>query len=150
MIKGTEYEDMELEDIIINSSGALFNNAAQAWNHIFYFFSFSPNGGGKPSGELAKAIDVTFGSFETFKVAFVSAGVTLFGSGWVWLSRNDDGQLFITQGDNASNPLKDGLTPLLAFDVWEHAYYLDYQNRREEHLNQLWKIIDWDVVESRY
>jgi Fe-Mn family superoxide dismutase len=99
---------------------------------------------------LAKAIDVTFGSFETFKVAFVSAGVTLFGSGWVWLSRNDDGQLFITQGDNASNPLKDGLTPLLAFDVWEHAYYLDYQNRREEHLNQLWKIIDWDVVESRY
>lgn len=150
MIKGTEYEDMELEDIIINSSGALFNNAAQAWNHIFYFFSFSPNGGGKPSGELAKAIDVTFGSFETFKVAFVSAGVTLFGSGWVWLSRNDDGQLFITQGDNATNPLKDGLTPLLAFDVWEHAYYLDYQNRREEHLNQLWKIIDWDVVESRY
>ena len=150
LIEGTEFEDMALEDIIKSSNGALFNNASQAWNHIFYFFTFSPDGGGEPDGELRKAIDRDFGRFEKFKEDFVQAGVTLFGSGWVWLSKDNDGKLFITQGHNAGNPLTDGLTPLLTFDVWEHAYYLDYQNRRADALKKLWDIIDWDVVASRY
>ena len=150
LIKGTEYEDAELEDIITNASGALFNNASQAWNHIFYFFTFSPEGRREPQGELRKAIDRDFGSFEKFKEAFVDAGVGLFGSGWVWLSHDETGKLLITQGSNAENPLKDGLFPMLTFDVWEHAYSLDYQNRRADALRQLWDIVDWEVVESRY
>ncbi len=150
LIKGTEYEDMELEEIIAHSEGALFNNASQAWNHIFYFFSFSPEGRREPQGDLRKAIDRDFGSFEKFKEAFVDAGVGLFGSGWVWLSRDQQGKLLITQGPNASNPITEGLTPLLTFDVWEHAYYLDYQNRRADALRQLWDIVDWEVVENRY
>lgn len=150
LIKDTEFDDMELEDIIRNAKGPLFNNASQAWNHIFYFFTFSPNGSREPGGDLRKAIDRDFGSFEKFKEAFVDAGVGLFGSGWVWLSRDDDGKLVITQGSNAQNPLTDGLQPLLTFDVWEHAYYLDYQNRRADALKALWDIVDWDVVESRY
>ena len=150
LIKGTEYEDAELEDIITNASGALFNNASQAWNHIFYFFTFSPEGRREPQGELRKAIDRDFGSFEKFKEAFVDAGVGLFGSGWVWLSHDETGKLLITQGSNAENPLKDGLFPMLTFDIWEHAYYLDYQNRRADALRQLWDIVDWEVVESRY
>ena len=150
LIKGTEFEDMALEEIIVNAKGPLFNNASQAWNHIFYFFTFSPNGSREPGGALRKAIDRDFGSFEKFKEAFVDAGVGLFGSGWVWLCRDDDGKLIITQGSNAQNPLTDGLTPLLTFDVWEHAYYLDYQNRRADALKALWDIVDWDVVESRY
>ena len=150
LIKGTEFEDMALEEIIVNAKGPLFNNASQAWNHIFYFFTFSPNGSREPGGDLRKAIDRDFGSFEKFKEPFVDAGVGLFGSGWVWLCRDDDGKLIITQGSNAQNPLTDGLTPLLTFDVWEHAYYLDYQNRRADALKALWDIVDWDVVESRY
>ena len=150
LIKGTKYEDMNLEDIIRLSDGALFNNASQAWNHIFYFFSFSPEGGGSPDGDLADAINHQFGSFEEFKKAFVEAGVKLFGSGWVWLSKDGNGRLFITQGKNAENPLTQGLTPLLCFDVWEHAYYLDYQNRRADSLNSLWDIIDWSVIGSRF
>ena len=150
LIKGTQYEDAELEDIIEEADGALFNNASQAWNHIFYFFSFSPDGSREPGGELRKAIDRDFGSFEAFKDAFVEAGVGLFGSGWVWLSRDNDGKLLITQGSNAANPLKDGLTPLLTFYVWEHAYYIDYKNLRADYLKRLWDIVDWDVVESRF
>lgn len=150
LIEGTEYEDMELEEIIRKSDGALFNNASQAWNHIFYFFSFSPEGGGEPEGKLRDAIDRDFGSFENFKKAFVEAGTGLFGSGWVWLSKDMNGKLFITQGKNADSPLKDGLVPILTFDVWEHAYYLQYQNRRADSLNALWDIIDWDIVGSRY
>lgn len=150
LIKGTEFEDMELEEIIAHAQGPLFNNASQAWNHIFYFFSFSPDGRREPQGDLRKAIDREFGSFEKFKEAFVDAGVGLFGSGWVWLSRDENGKLFITQGPNAANPITAGLTPLLTFDVWEHAYYLDYQNRRADALKQLWDIVDWSVVESRY
>ncbi|MDE6464770.1 MAG: Fe-Mn family superoxide dismutase, partial [Muribaculaceae bacterium] len=117
---------------------------------IFYFFTFSPDGRREPGGDLRKAIERDFGSFEKFKQAFVDAGVGLFGSGWVWLSRDNDGKLLITQGPNAANPITAGLTPLLTFDVWEHAYYLDYQNRRADALNQLWDIVDWEVVESRY
>ena len=150
LIKDTEYEDMDLEEIITSSEGALFNNAAQAWNHIFYFFTFSPEGSREPSGELRKAIDRDFGSFEKFKEDFVAAGVGLFGSGWVWLSRDENGKLIITTGKNAENPLTSGLTPLLTFDVWEHAYYLDYQNRRADALKALWNVVDWDIVESRY
>ena len=150
LIKGTEFEDMELEDIIVNAKGALFNNASQAWNHIFYFCTFSPDGSREPGGELRKAIDRDFGSFDKFKDAFVEAGVGLFGSGWVWLCRDENDKLLITQGSNAQNPMTDGLTPLLVFDVWEHAYYLDYQNRRADALKALWDIVDWDVVESRF
>ena len=150
LIAGTQFEDTDLEEVIRHADGALFNNAAQAWNHIFYFFSFSPDGGGEPTGDLRMAIDREFGSFDAFKKAFVDAGVGLFGSGWVWLSKDQDGRLFITQGSNAQNPLTEGLTPLLTFDVWEHAYYLDYQNRRADALNALWSIVDWDIVESRY
>lgn len=150
LIKGSEYEDMDLEEVIKVAKGPLFNNASQAWNHIFYFFSFSPDGGGEPKGKLREAIDRDFGSFEDFKKAFVDAGVGLFGSGWVWLSRDNDGRLFITQGPNAGSPLTEGLTPLLTFDVWEHAYYLDYQNLRQKALEALWNIVDWKVVEERY
>lgn len=150
LIEGTEYADMPLEEIIRKSEGALFNNASQAWNHIFYFFSFSPDGGGEPEGELREAIDKQFGSFDNFKKEFVDAGVKLFGSGWVWLSRDNDGKLFITQESNAGNPMTQGLTPILTFDVWEHAYYLDYQNRRKDALEKLWDIIDWPIVEGRF
>lgn len=150
MIKDTHFENMSLEEIICEADGALFNNASQAWNHIFYFFSLSPDGGGEPGGELRRAIDRDFGSFEKFKEDFVKAGTGLFGSGWVWLSKDADGKLFIQADSNAGNPMTTGLTPLLTFDVWEHAYYLDYQNRRADALNALWNIVDWDVVESRY
>lgn len=150
LIKDTEFEDMSLEEVIAHSKGALFNNASQAWNHIFYFFTFAPDGSREPQGELRKAIDRDFGSFDNFKKAFVDAGVGLFGSGWVWLSRDEEGKLFITQEQNAGNPITSGLTPLLTFDVWEHAYYLDYQNRRADALAKLWDIVDWDVVENRY
>lgn len=150
LIHDTEYEDMSLEEIIEKSEGALFNNASQAWNHIFYFFTFSPEGVREPSGELRKAIELQFGSFDAFKKDFVDAGTKIFGSGWVWLACDESGKLLILQKSNAGNPLIDGLTPLLVFDVWEHAYYLDYQNRRAEALEKLWDIVDWDVVSSRY
>ncbi|MDE7467983.1 MAG: superoxide dismutase [Muribaculaceae bacterium] len=150
LIQGTEFDDMQLEEIIEKAEGPLFNNASQAWNHIFYFFTFSPDGSREPGGELRKAIDRDFGSFEKFKEAFVEAGVGIFGSGWVWLCSDENGKLLIIQASNAQNPLKDGLQPLLVFDVWEHAYYLDYQNRRADALRALWDIVDWDVVESRY
>ena len=150
LIKGTEFEDDELEDIIRRADGPLFNNASQAWNHIFYFFSFSPDGGGEPSGELGQAIKEQFGSFESFKDKFVEEGTKIFGSGWVWLARDEAGKLFILPRSNAGNPLTEGLTPILVFDVWEHAYYLDYQNRRADYLRRLFDIVDWDIVESRY
>lgn len=150
LIENTQYEDMELEEIIRTSEGALFNNASQAWNHIFYFFTFSPQAAPEPTGALRKAIDAQFGSFEDFKKEFVDAGVKIFGSGWVWLASDRDGKLLIIQKPNAGNPLTDGLIPLLTFDVWEHAYYLDYQNRRAESLEKLWSIVDWDVVSARY
>ncbi|MCM1450018.1 MAG: superoxide dismutase [Clostridiales bacterium] len=150
LIEGSEFENMELEDVIKHSKGALFNNASQAWNHIFYFFSLSPDGGGEPQGDLRRAIDEQFGSFQKFKDAFEGAGASLFGSGWVWLSRDDNGKLVITQESNAGNPMTQGLTPLLTFDVWEHAYYIDYRNQRASYLKGMWNIVDWDIVESRY
>ncbi|MFT4072492.1 MAG: superoxide dismutase [Dysgonamonadaceae bacterium] len=150
LIQGTKFENADLETIVKESDGAIFNNAGQALNHNIYFLSFSPNGGGEPAGKLADAIKAQFGSFEDFKKEFVAAGVGLFGSGWVWLSKDDAGKLYITKEPNAGNPLTKGYTPLLGFDVWEHAYYLDYQNRRADHLNDLWKIIDWTAVSARY
>ncbi len=150
LIKGSEFENMDLEEVIRHAEGPLYNNASQAWNHIFYFFSFSPSGSREPHGRLREEIDRTFGSFEQFKKAFEDAGTGLFGSGWVWLSSDENGKIFITQGKNAESPITSGLRPLLCFDVWEHAYYLDYQNRRADALKQLWNIVDWDVVENRY
>lgn len=150
LIEGTVYADTPLEDIIRQADGPLFNNASQAWNHIFYFFALSPDGGGEPEGKLRKAIDEQFGSFEAFKKEFEEAALKVFGSGWCWLARDNDGKLFIIQTGNAGNPLTDGLNPVMTVDVWEHAYYLDYQNRRAEYLKKIWDIIDWSVVESRY
>lgn len=150
LIPGTKFADMELESIVRQSDGAIFNNAGQVLNHNLYFTSFSPKGGGNPTGALAKAIDKTFGSFEQFKKEFVDAGVAQFGSGWVWLAKDNDGNLSIVKESNAGNPVTKGLTPVLGFDVWEHSYYLDYQNRRADHLNALWNIIDWNVVGKRF
>ncbi|MCD7977362.1 MAG: superoxide dismutase [Tannerellaceae bacterium] len=150
LIPGTKFENADLETIVKESDGAIFNNAGQILNHNLYFTQFSPNGGGEPVGPLAEAINATWGSFEAFKKEFVDSGVSLFGSGWVWLAKDNTGKLSITKEANGSNPVVKGLTPLLGFDVWEHAYYLDYQNKRVDHLNELWKIIDWDVVSKRY
>jgi Fe-Mn family superoxide dismutase len=149
LIQGTKFENADLETIVKESDGAIFNNAGQILNHNLYFTQFSPNGGGKPSGKLAAAIDAAWGSFENFQKEFETAGTGLFGSGWVWLAKDKDGKLSITKEANAGNPLTKGLSPLLGFDVWEHAYYLDFQNRRVDHLKELWKIIDWKVVETR-
>lgn len=150
LIVGTKFENSDLETIVKESDGAIFNNAGQTLNHNLYFASFSPKGGGEPKGKLAEAINAQFGSFEKFKEEFTAAGVALFGSGWVWLAKDADGKLSIDSESNAGNPIRKGLTPILGFDVWEHSYYLDYQNRRADHLKELWKIIDWDVVSQRY
>ncbi len=150
LIKGTEFEKMTLEEIVLKSEGAIFNNAAQVWNHTFYFYSLKPNGGGTPKGALAKAIESSFGSFDKFREEFSNAAATLFGSGWAWLVKDNQGKLLIIKESNAGNPLTKDLTPILTFDVWEHAYYLDYQNKRADYISALWGIIDWDVVSARY
>lgn len=150
LVPGTKFENMELVDIVKQSEGPLFNNAGQALNHYIYFLSFSPNGGGEPTGKLAEAISSQYGSFEDFKKEFNAAAVSVFGSGWAWLAKDNTGKLYIEKEPNGSNPVVKGLTPLLGFDVWEHAYYLDYQNRRADHVNALWNIVDWKAVESRY
>lgn len=150
LTEGTEYADMPLEEIVRKANGVLFNNASQAWNHIFYFFQFAPRGQKEPSGKLHDKIEETFGSLEEFKKRFEDAGIGLFGSGWVWLSADGEGNLFITQGLNAGNPMTNGLRPLLVVDVWEHAYYLDYQNRRKSYLEAFWNILDWAVIDARY
>jgi len=150
LIKGTEFENSSLEDIIKKADGAIFNNGAQVWNHDFYFASFSPEGGGEPSGELSKAISDKYGSYEKFKEEFEQSCAGLFGSGWTWLIAKEDGSLDIYQGANAGNPIRENLTTILTCDVWEHAYYLDYQNKRPEYVKKFWDIIDWQVVEKRY
>ena len=150
-IEGTPYEEMPLEVIVTRSEGGVFNNAGQILNHNLYFTQFrAPRPDNVPTGKIAEAIAQQFGSFDAFKEEFVKKGATLFGSGWVWLSADPDGKLVITQEPNACNPVQQGLRPLLTFDVWEHAYYLDYQNRRPDHLNSLWQIVDWDVVNARF
>ncbi len=151
LIKGTTFENMLLEEIILKSDGAIFNNAAQVWNHTFYFFSFKKSTHpGVPKGTLAGAIDAEWGSFENFRSEFSAATVSVFGSGWGWLVKDSAGKLSIVKESNAGNPLTKGLTPILTFDVWEHAYYLDYQNRRADYINALWTIVDWDEVSARY
>lgn len=151
LLPGTPYEGLSLEEIVQKSDGGIFNNAGQILNHNLYFTQFSaPKADNRPTGKLAAAIDEQFGSFDAFCEEFEKKGTTLFGSGWVWLSADKDGKLQITQETNAGNPLTKGLTPLLTFDVWEHAYYLDYQNRRPAHLTALWQIVNWEVINSRY
>ena len=149
-IEGTKYAEMPLEEIVKTADGGIFNNAGQILNHNLYFTQFrAPKADNKPTGVIAEWIDQQFGSFDKFKEEFTKKGATLFGSGWVWLSVDKDGKLVITQETNAGNPVQRGLRPLLTFDVWEHAYYIDYQNRRPDHLNALWQIINWDVVNER-
>ena len=150
LIEGTEFAEADLETIIKKAEGGIFNNAAQVWNHTFYFTSFSPDGGGEPTGALAGAIDRAFGSFDAFKEAFGKAAATLFGSGWAWLVKDEAGELKIVQTGNAANPMTEGLTPVLTCDVWEHAYYLDYQNKRPDYIANFWKLIDWNTVSERY
>ena len=150
--EGSNGEMEVLKELMLHSEGAVFNNAGQILNHELYFTQFKPAGEGVqgPTGALAAQIEKQWGSVETFKAEFESKGVGLFGSGWVWLSADKDGSLVITQEQGASNPVVKGLKPLLTFDVWEHAYYLDYQNRRAAHLSALWQIIDWSVIAARY
>ncbi len=150
LIPGTEFENADLDTIVKKSSGPVFNNAAQIWNHNFYFLSLTPEKGSKPSEELAKAIDEKFGLLDNFKAEFNKSAVAVFGSGWAWLVKTADGGLDIVKESNAGNPLTSGLTPLLTFDVWEHAYYIDYQNRRADYVAALWELVDWNVVSSRY
>ena len=152
LLPGSGLEELPLEEIVKQSSGAIFNNAGQVLNHNLYFTQFgaADKVANAPKGTLATQLVKQWGSVDAFKDEFVAKGVGLFGSGWVWLSAQADGTLVITQEPGASNPVVKGLKPLLTFDVWEHAYYLDYQNRRAAHLAELWKIVDWSVIEERY
>ena len=153
LLPGSEYEGMTLEEIVrMAPAGPVFNNAGQIQNHELYFMQFKPvnEGAHEPEGALAAQIEKQWGSVEAFKAEFEAKGVGLFGSGWVWLSADADGNLVITQEQGASNPVVKGLKPLLTFDVWEHAYYLDYQNRRAAHLSALWQIVDWSIIVSRF
>ena len=150
LIPGTEFEALSLEDIIMKSSGGVFNNAAQVWNHSFYWNCLSPNGGGAPSGALAAAIEAKFGSFEEFKKQFAQSAATNFGSGWTWLVKNADGSVEIMNTSNAGTPMTSGKQALLTVDVWEHAYYVDYRNARVKYLEEIWNIIDWSAVAARY
>ncbi len=146
LIKETEFAEMSLEDIVKKSSGGMFNNAAQVWNHSFYWNCLSPNGGGQPSGSLADAINSTFGSFDKFKEDFTKTAVTTFGSGWGWLVKNADGSLALVSTSNAATPMTSGQTALLTCDVWEHAYYIDYRNARPKYLEAFWNLVNWDFV----
>ena len=152
LVPGTEFEGKDLVTIVATApDGAIFNNAGQVLNHTLYFLQFAPKPAhSEPTGKLAEAIKRDFGSFENFKKEFNAAAVGLFGSGWAWLSADKNGKLHITKEANGSNPVRAGLVPLLGFDVWEHAYYLDYQNRRADHVNELWSIVDWDAVSKRF
>ena len=146
LVPGTEFEGLTLEEIIVKSSGPIFNNAAQVWNHTFYRNSLIPNGGGEPTGTLAEAIVATFGSFAKFKEEFTKTAVTTFGSGWAWLVKNADGSLGLVSTSNAGTPLTTGQTPLLTADVWEHAYYIDYRNARQKFIEKFWDLVNWDNV----
>jgi Fe-Mn family superoxide dismutase len=148
LIVNTEFESMSLEDIIKKSSGTIFNNAAQNWNHTFYWHCLSPNGGGEPSGEVANAIKSSFGSFAAFKEEFTKTAATLFGSGWAWLAKNGTGKLEIISASNANLPIKDGKKALLTCDVWEHAYYIDYRNARPKYIENFWDLVNWKFVED--
>lgn len=149
LLPGSDFVNADLETIIRKAKGGIFNNGAQVWNHTFYFFGFSPEPKKSPEGKLAALIERDFGSFEQFKGAFEKEAAAVFGSGWAWLVIDESEKLSITQTSNADNPLRHGLMPLLTADVWEHAYYLDYQNKRPEYLSNFWKVVDWSLIEAR-
>lgn len=146
LIPGTEFETMSLEDIIMKAKGGIFNNAAQVWNHTFYWHSMTPNGGGEPTGKVAEAINKNFGSFAAFKEQFTQAAATTFGSGWAWLVQDSSGALKIISTSNAGTPMTEGLNALLTCDVWEHAYYIDYRNVRPDYISAFWSLVNWDFV----
>jgi len=150
MIEGTEFAKASLEDTIKGSSGPMFNNAAQVWNHTFYWHCLSPDGGGAPSGDLASAIDGAFGSLDAFRSEFTDKATKLFGSGWAWLVRQQDGSLAIAQTSNAGTPLTGDDTPLLTCDVWEHAYYIDYRNARPKYVEAFWNLVNWEFVARNF
>jgi Fe-Mn family superoxide dismutase len=151
LIEGTDFEGKSLEDIVKTSNGGVFNNAAQIWNHTFYWNSLSPNGGGAPSGALAEAINAKWGSYEDFKAAFNDKAVNNFGSSWTWLVKNSDGSLDIVNTSNAGTPLTEaGVTPLMTVDLWEHAYYIDYRNVRPNYMEAFWALINWDFAQANF
>lgn len=150
LIPGTEFENLGLEEIIMKASGGIFNNAAQVWNHTFYWNSLAPSAGGEPAGALADAISAQFGSFEQFKEEFTKCAVTTFGSGWAWLVKNADGSLGLVSTSNAGCPLTSGQKPLLTCDVWEHAYYIDYRNARPAYLEAFWALVNWDFAAANF
>jgi len=150
LVPGTEFEGKSLEAIIKSSSGGVFNNAAQIWNHTFYWHCLSPNGGGEPTGALAKAINDTFGSFSAFKDQFSKTAITTFGSGWAWLVKNSDGSLALTSTSNAGTPMAQGQVALLTCDVWEHAYYIDFRNARPKYVEAFWNLVNWDFVAKNF
>lgn len=150
LVKGTEFEKMSLEEIILKSSAGVFNNAAQVWNHTFFWHCLKPNGGGKPTGALAEAINKAFGSIEAFKEKFSQTAITTFGSGWGWLVKNKDGSLAVVSTSNAQTPMTAGQKALLTCDVWEHAYYIDYRNARPKFVEAFWNLINWDFVAKNY
>ena len=149
LVPGTEFENSTLEDIVKKSTGGIFNNGAQVWNHTFYWNCLAPKSGGEPQGTVKDAIEVSFGSFADFKDKFTKAATTLFGSGWAWLVKTPQGKLEIVQESNAGNPLRNGLIPVLTCDVWEHAYYLDKQNRRPDYIADFWNLVNWDAVKGK-
>jgi Fe-Mn family superoxide dismutase len=150
LIAGTEFEETPLDDIVKKSTDGVFNQSAQTWNHTFFWNCMSPTGGGEPAGELAKAIERTFGSFQQFKEQFANAAATQFGSGWAWLVKNADGNLAVYSTSNAGNPMTEGKTPLLTCDVWEHAYYIDYRNLRPKFVEAFWNVVNWDFVAQNF
>ncbi|ATP28950.1 superoxide dismutase [Fe] [Chromobacterium violaceum] len=150
LIKGTEFENASLEEIVKKSSGGIFNNAAQVWNHTFYWFGLAPNAGGQPAGALADAINAKWGSFDEFKKAFTQTAIGTFGSGWAWLVKNSDGSLDLVSTSNAATPLTTDKKPLLTCDVWEHAYYIDYRNSRPNYLEHFWALVNWDFVAKNF
>ncbi len=150
LISRTEFESASLEDIIMKAKGGIFNNAAQVWNHTFYWNSLSPDGGGEPKGALANAITKAFGSFGDFKEKFLASAAGNFGSGWTWLVKNANGEVEIANTSNAANPMTNRLTPLLTCDVWEHAYYIDYRNARPKYVEAFWNLVNWDFAEKNF
>ena len=151
LIPGTEYENKSLEEIITSApAGGVFNNAAQIWNHSFYWNCLSPNGGGEPTGAVADAINGAFGSFAEFKQKLTDSAINNFGSSWTWLVKNSDGSLAIVNTSNAGCPLTEGQTPLLTVDLWEHAYYIDYRNLRPDYMNAFWALVNWEFVTENF
>ena len=146
IVRGSEFDGLPLQELVKHAKGALFNNAAQAWNHAFYWHCLTPRGRRRPRGRLAAAIDARFGSFDAFKAHFARSANGKFGSGWVWLARTSEGDLLVEATDDADNPLVQGHAPLLACDVWEHAYYIDYRNERSRYVEAFWQIVDWEFV----